>query len=239
MRKSVTDCSRAWVLTPGMWKVRERGASTTGAYCWKVLNALLSSFVNLLSFHYKRHNQNKADGTVNKHWDFLTLLVQGWIYEYRTLHVTMVSCLFGFISSGNANCVTGLYQAWRFGDIFFAFNIVVKMIKIIQYKFFRKNIVRRCYNTFEAKYHTFQNILCFFEQRTRVLSETYFTFFSPNVPYKSMCPCTCSTLYNVHVSCYCCATWYGTRTAFFSSLFSLMAKFSWRNPFARGKGLGR
>jgi len=30
-------------------------------HCWKGLNACFLSLVNLLSFHYKCHNQNKAD----------------------------------------------------------------------------------------------------------------------------------------------------------------------------------
>jgi len=34
----------------------------------------------------------------------------------------MASCLLGFIFSGNANCVTGLHYAWRFGNKLFAFN---------------------------------------------------------------------------------------------------------------------
>jgi len=46
-----------------------------------VLNALFLSFVNLLSYHYQRHNQNKADSTVNINRDLLILLVQSWIYE--------------------------------------------------------------------------------------------------------------------------------------------------------------
>jgi len=41
------------------------------------------------------------------------LIVQGWIYEQRTLHLRIVYCLLGFIFSGNANCGTGLYHAWR------------------------------------------------------------------------------------------------------------------------------
>jgi len=48
---------------------RERFARRARAWqrhIFEVLNALFSSFVNLLSFHYKRHNQNKADSTVNK-----------------------------------------------------------------------------------------------------------------------------------------------------------------------------
>jgi len=35
---------------------------------------------NLLSFHYKRHNQNKTDSAVNKHSALSILLVQSWIY---------------------------------------------------------------------------------------------------------------------------------------------------------------
>jgi len=39
----------------------------------KALNALFLSFVNSLLFHYKRHNQNKADSTVDKNRDFFKL----------------------------------------------------------------------------------------------------------------------------------------------------------------------
>jgi len=42
---------------------------------------LIFSFVSLLSFHYKRHNQNKADCTVNINRDLLNLLIQTLIYE--------------------------------------------------------------------------------------------------------------------------------------------------------------
>jgi len=31
--------------------------------CWKVLNALSILVVNILSFHYKSHHQNKTDET--------------------------------------------------------------------------------------------------------------------------------------------------------------------------------
>jgi len=37
------------------------GACMTGTYCWEVLNALILSFVNLLSFNYRRHNQNYSE----------------------------------------------------------------------------------------------------------------------------------------------------------------------------------
>jgi len=45
--------------------------------------------------------------------------------------------------------------------------------------------------------------------------------------------------HNVQVLCYCCVTWYQTRTTFFASLFSLEVKLLLRNAFAGGKGLGR
>jgi len=103
-------------------KVRKRARVGQRYFFWKILNAVFLSFVNLLSFHYKRHNQNRADSTVNNSGDLLNLLVHSWIYEKRTLHVTVVPCLHDFIFNGNANCVTGPYHAWRFGDRFFAFN---------------------------------------------------------------------------------------------------------------------
>jgi len=59
---------------------------------------------------------------MNKNLDLLNLLVHSWIYERRTLHVMMVSCLLGFNYSGSANCNTGLYRARRFGDRIFTFN---------------------------------------------------------------------------------------------------------------------
>jgi len=76
-------------------------------YCWKGLNALFLSFVNLLSFRYKHHNQNKN----NKNRDLLYLLVQSWIYEERTLHIKTVYFLLSLFFIGNANCVSLLYHA--------------------------------------------------------------------------------------------------------------------------------
>jgi len=46
-----------------------------------MLNPLFVSFVNVLSFHYKRHVQNKADSTVDKTRHPLNLFVQSWVYE--------------------------------------------------------------------------------------------------------------------------------------------------------------
>jgi len=56
------------VLEPGflIWgasKDSQGGASMAATHCWKVLNALVFPSVNLLSFHCKRHNRNKADKT--------------------------------------------------------------------------------------------------------------------------------------------------------------------------------
>jgi len=50
-------------------------------YGRKVINVFFLSFVNSLSFHYKRHNQNKADSTLNKNRDLLNSFVQSWIHE--------------------------------------------------------------------------------------------------------------------------------------------------------------
>ena len=91
-------------------------------YCWKILNSLFLPLFNLLSFPYKRYNQNKADSTVNKNRELLSLFVENRIREKRMLHVTMVSCLLGFIFSSNANCGTGPCHAWRFRDRFFVFK---------------------------------------------------------------------------------------------------------------------
>ena len=66
----------------------------------------------------------------------------------------MVSCLFGFTFSGNANFVTGLYHARRFCDRFFAFNCC----KADQY-----NVAKFSERTsfgavaFPAMYDTFKN----------------------------------------------------------------------------------
>jgi len=63
-------------------------------------------------------------------------------------------------------------------------------------------------------------------------SETYFTFFHVKTAMQNY-------FHNVQVPCYCCVTWYVTRTTVFASLFSLQVKLLWRNAFACGKGLGR
>jgi len=64
----------------------------------------------------------------------LNLLVQSWSFEWKTIYVTMVSCLLGFIFSGNANCertiscVTTLF-------IDSLLSIFVKKIKTAQQTF--------------------------------------------------------------------------------------------------------
>jgi len=57
-------------------KGSQGGVSTAGDKLLK--SALFLLFLNLLSFHYKRHNQSKVDGrsTVKKNRDLLNLLVQ-------------------------------------------------------------------------------------------------------------------------------------------------------------------
>jgi len=70
-RKVWNPCSRTWVLHLG-GKVRKGGCEYGSDMLLKVLHALISSFVILLSFHYKRHNQNKVISTVNRNGDFLT-----------------------------------------------------------------------------------------------------------------------------------------------------------------------
>jgi len=52
--------------TWGAWKVRKRGSRMAATHCWEGLIALFLSFVNLSSFHYKRHNQNKAYNTESR-----------------------------------------------------------------------------------------------------------------------------------------------------------------------------
>ena len=59
-------CSRAWARKLGSVKYWQGESSMAETYNWKVLNTLFLSFVSLLLFHYKRHEQNKADIAVNK-----------------------------------------------------------------------------------------------------------------------------------------------------------------------------
>ena len=81
LMKFVT-CSRQSIsrfsLEPGFfnwraWEVCKGCASMAATYCWKVLNVLFLSFVDLLSSHCKSHNQNKADSTMNKNQDLFKL----------------------------------------------------------------------------------------------------------------------------------------------------------------------
>jgi len=62
----------------------------------KTINCVVFIIRKFIIISHKRHNQNKADSTVNKNRDLLNLLVQSGIYELRTLPVAMVPCLLGF-----------------------------------------------------------------------------------------------------------------------------------------------
>ena len=104
-------------------------------------------------------------------------------------------------------------------------SVVVKQIKILQQicqKEHRSELLTLKH--FQAKYHTFKNAISSFEHSACIRSETYFTFFLPKVPCKTLCLCT----YVLQRFCYCCVTWYESRTVFFS-LFSLEATFLWHN----------
>ena len=79
------------------------------------------------------------------------------------LYVSVVSCMFGFIFSGNANFVTGLCHARRFCDRFFAFNCC----KEGQY-----NLVKFSERTSFGSV-TFHCVR--YKQSASVLYETYFT----------------------------------------------------------------
>jgi len=99
----------------------------------------------------------------------------------------MVSCLFGFILSGNANCVTGQFHAWWFGDRFFAFNCC-KKDKNNTVNFSERTLLGAV-KTLSAP-STIHWKTYFFEKSARIFSETNFTFFSANLPYKHLCPRT-------------------------------------------------
>jgi len=65
---------------------------------------------------------------------------------------------------------------------------IVKKIKIIQY-IFQKEHRWELLKNFGGKYNTLKDVL-FLEQSASVLSETYFTFFSPKLLSKHLCTCT-------------------------------------------------
>ena len=118
----------------GLWKVRKWNASMAATYCWKVLNGFRNfnlTFVNSISFHCQRHNQNKADSTVNKNDDLFNLFVKiGFIIKERFIFLWCFSAWFHFQSHcelcrRTILCVTN----WR------SLSIVEKKIKIIQYIF--------------------------------------------------------------------------------------------------------
>ena len=154
----------------------------------------------------------------------LNLLVQSWIYEQRTLHVMMMSCLLGFIFSGNANCVTGLYHAWRYGDRFYTFNCRKKdKNNALNYS---ESTSFGAVKTLLAPSTIHLKTFVFFEWRSSVVSEMHFTFFSWKVLCKTLG--MYDTFYNVKVRlCNMARDWDG----FFSSLFSLEETFLRRNPF--------
>jgi len=87
----------------------------SATYCWKVFNVVFLSFVNYCYFIINTIIKTKRQYSERKSRP-LKLACSKMRLWAKSLHVTMVSCLLGFIFSGNANCVTGLYRAWRFGN---------------------------------------------------------------------------------------------------------------------------
>ena len=67
------------------------GASMSATYC---LNALLSSFVNLLSFHYKRHNQNKSDKNKSRNELECEAFLRCAISRTKALIILLYYCIF-------------------------------------------------------------------------------------------------------------------------------------------------
>ena len=145
----------------------------------------------------------------------------------------MVSCLLGFIFSGNANFVTGLH-AWQFGDRLFALNCKKDQNNILT---FLERTSFRAVKTLSEPSAIHLQTYCVLEQSASVLCETCFTFFSPKVPCEALRHCTCvlqrsspSLLFHKR----------GTRLVQLSSLFNSHLSWSFlRNLFAKFKGLGR
>jgi len=89
----------AWVycgtrLRWGVWKVRKGDASIAATYCWKALNAMFLSLVNLLSFNYKRQNQKKADNTVDsfdRTFSKLKLIKRSSMLQEGITNLTLIS----------------------------------------------------------------------------------------------------------------------------------------------------
>jgi len=81
-----------------------------------MLNALFLSFVNLLSFHYKRHNQNKKDSTVNKNRAFfkICLFKVGFVSKERLMLQWYRVCLFSFlVAIPNCHRAMSYGMIWR------------------------------------------------------------------------------------------------------------------------------
>jgi len=81
------------------------------------------SFVNSSSFHYKCHNQNKADSTVKKRRLHCLLEVEFMSKEHFMFQWCLV-CLVSFLVA--MRILSGLYHAWLFGDKYSAFNCCKK-----------------------------------------------------------------------------------------------------------------
>ena len=126
-----------------------------------------------------------------------------------TLYVSMVSCMLVFIFSGSANCVTGLYHAWRFGNRFFAFNCKKDQNNTAN---FSERTWFGVVKHFGAKCDAFKNVRLFWAECQRSFWNVLHLF-SSTVPCKTLCPSP--TFYNLQVPiAYCCVTWCKTRTPF-------------------------
>jgi len=113
----------------------------------------------------------------------------------------MLSCLLGFIFSGNANFVTVLDHAWRCGDRFFAFKY---------YQKYQNNMAHFSERTSFGGVKTL-SALCMIRLKTYCffLAEGQRSFWTRQECGSKLCALA-RTFCSVQVLCYRCVTWYQT-----------------------------